>query len=416
MEKLQRRDLEQILGIYPPWKIKDITVDSVHEKLNVYLDQGGTKARFSFLSSPSREHVTTNAAPKGMTRYQWQHVRFGRFTTFIHADLPKSGHAQSGIPPVFLGDVNKQYTYQLAQTVALAKAKKLNEETISSLCGIDVVTVKAITTDIEASQSEKWASSLLPLETDAVWRAILTDDVNITTKLLPLKLLLSRLKLNVYNKKDSNVLQQSIAELRTFFVRHAQQLKSEYAQLGGHVPKAPSSNPSTQSNSKLILPGTKNRIWHEILSGSFELHSRNMPLNLIVSKLKKRYEAHPVATEQAKLVADLRNFFLKNARLLRAELTILTKMVRDASQSESSSSLPDLENQVWRQILIDDSIISSEKMNYRLLLARLRAIYHKEPDAAAEAQVIAQLRAFFDQNKRSMSSEIKQLAVLSSVS
>lgn len=408
MEKLQKSDLEQILGIYSPYSIRSMELNPVDETLLLVLEESAHKSRFSLRAKPSSKR---EADQSNKQSFQWQHVRLGRFTTYIKARInPNSTNLNRF---TFLGDASKQYSYGLQQLVEQCKSRGLDSDGITALLGVDLVTTKSILMDLEASESERRAEAVLPLESDPIWRAILTHDVNLTTKLLPLKLLLSRLKLNVYNKKDAETVQGAVAELRQFFAQHAHQLKGEYAQLGITLSTA-TSEPKAKSKLKLKLPGLNNPIWVQILSGTFDLHSRDMPLNLFITKLKKQFADCEDENAQRLIISDLQSFFKKNARSLIPELKILTRIITGESENgTSSASLPQSDHVIWQRLLENQASLPTDKMNYLLLLSKLRSTLLSSEDETVRSNAMQQLHDFFVQNQSLMTNEIKQINELS---
>lgn len=402
MEKLQKSNLEQILGIYSPFSIRSLDVNPTDESLLIVLEEPQHKSRFSLRA---RNTARPESQQGKLHTRKWQHIRVGRFTTHIQVEV---GDKLKTEKYSFLGDPTKQYTYALQQSIEQAASKGLDAETISSLLGYDMVTIRAILMDIEASENERKADAILPLESDPIWRAILTHEVNLTTKLLPLKLLLSRLKLNVYNNKDSDSIQASVAELRQFFAQHAHQLKGEFAQLGINAP-VEESKPKQTAKLRLKLPGLNNPIWHQILSGNFDLHSRNMPLNLYITKLKKQYSEISDTTERRDIIAELQAFFKKSARTLVPELKILTKIITGEADQQASVSLPSEDSQIWSLLLNNETSLPTTKMNYLLLLSKLRSSLLNNDNETALSDARKQLREFFLQNQHVLEQEIKHI-------
>ncbi len=408
MDKLQKSDLEQILGIYSPYSIRSLDLNPVDETLLITLAESAKKSRFSI-----RAGSNTNKRDSQQSNRQachWHHVRLGRFNTQIRAYINPESTSVSRFS--FLGDSNKKYSFGLQQAIEQAKGKGLDADTIATVLGLDLALVKSILMDIEISENEKQAESILPLETDPIWRAVLTHELNLTTKLLPLKLLLSRLKLNVYSQKNSDVMQSAVAELRQFFAQHAPQLKSEFAQLGINTASKPTEQ-TAKPKLKLKLPGLNNPIWHQILSGSFDLHSRDMPLNLFITKLKKQYADNADSGARRQVISDLQSFFKKNARALILELKILTKIIQGEVEVDKPVALPKEDHVIWQRLLENEASLPTEKMAYLLLLSRLRSTFVRSTDATEKDKAIRQLREFFVQNQSMFAPEIEKINDLS---
>lgn len=397
MDSLKTQDLAAIIGLYSPWNIKEIELSMDAESITISLEKVNDKGRFSFLTGTKKSQQVTR---------KWQHVRFGHYNTFIQASmtLDELAEISADRPPAFLGAENKAITRELADTIRIAHSRNLNADMISGLLGINHDIVESEIREIETEEQQRRHVALLPLESNPVWRGILTDQVKLSTRLLPLKLLLSRLKLDVSKNMDSaDVMQKSVSELRNFFIRHAHQLTHEYEQIGARESAAPKAQ--TQKT-KLVLPGTKNVIWHQLLTGEFELNTQSMPLKLNVAQQRRAYMASTNEKERVEVVRNIQLFFKHNARSLIPELKILTEMLNQ--QKNTGEQLPPISHDIWKKLLMDDQILSSDKINYRLLLSRLKTTYRRDQDTGS----IEQLRNFFRQNARAMTEEIKVINTL----
>ena len=127
----------------------------------------------------------------------------------------------------------------------------------------------------------------LPTENHPVWSKLLRDQIHLKTNLLPLKLLLSKLKLDSVKVQEDRLI-DNIIELRDFFIANSQNLEKEIDQLCGIEGDRKSGGKRTApvSRTKLVLPSVRNPIWVEILTGQVALNSKSVPLNLLISHQK----------------------------------------------------------------------------------------------------------------------------------
>ena len=109
------------------------------------------------------------------------------------------------------------------------------------------------------------------------------------------------------------------------------------------------------------------------------------------------------STEEVRveIIRNVQLFFKHNARTLIPELRILTDLL--TNQKNGDVELPPINSDVWKQLLLDDELLNTDKINYRLLLSRLKTTYRRDHDAGS----IEQLRSFFSQNAKAMTDEIK---------
>ncbi len=395
MDRLNRREIEQLLGVYAPFKVKDVHLDSEQEILTVLLEEQSSKPRGLF-----------TVAAKKITgkKVSWQHSKTGRFNTVIQIEPTATTFSKSRTlnPPAFLGSQQSNYTFQLQQTVLLAASKKLDTETISALTGIERQLISKIIADSASAQQDQQAQSLLPLETDSVWRAIIKHEISFKTNLAPLKFLISRLELTyINNKHDSSVIQDSVATLRQFFIKHRVQLKSEYAQIGVNLEQAPKQQ-EVKKNKRVTLTA-EHPIWDNILTGNIDLLSKNTGLNLYIAQLKSLYRKEESNQDEKHQIAKELLFYLKkNMAKLKPELISISRIVAQMGSVNTSTDIPNESHPIWTRLLDGDFNIESKQMGYKLLLVKARS--SEDTQLAVE-----QIRQYFSRNTRLLSNELRQI-------
>jgi hypothetical protein len=396
MDRLNRRDMEQVLGIYAPYVIKDISLDGDTELLVIQIEQQRVK-----------KGVFGTIAPRSSSKVvRWHHSKTGRFSTIIQMPVTAATFSKSYTlnPPAFIGPENASYTYQLQQTVLLAHSKNLDSELIFSLTGIDRKIINQIIIDSKTEQQESTVNDQLPLETDPIWRSIIKHESSFRTKLPSLKFLIAKLELTCANSQDdASVMQDSIATLRQFFIKSRVQLKSEYAQIG--VIQTPS-KAVEKVNKK---PGNRKTltanhpIWNSILGGDVDLSSNNIGLNLYITQLKRLYKKDDVTvSEKLQISAELLSYFKNNMAKLRSELIVISRLVSELNEAAKTSNLPDENNYVWLNILNGGLPIETNQMALKLLLVKAKSL----DDKIEASKSIAN---YFTRNSRVLSKEIAQL-------
>ena len=106
-------------------------------------------------------------------------------------------------------------------------------------------------------------------------------------------------------------------------------------------------------------------------------------------------------------VSVIRNYFLKNYRKLKPELLLINRALE--VRKKSSFKLPKEEHEVWRKILHDKDLVSSNHMAYQLLLSKLRAQIQLHQDPVVELNAARSIRNFLKQNQHSMRKELSQV-------
>lgn len=396
MERLNLRELERLLGIYAPFRLKEVSMDNEKEILTVRLEDENVRSKIPF------RNIATRSTPV----VQWHHVRTGRYQTLIEIE-PSARTFSKGLmlnPPAFLGDKDNNYTHQLKQMVLMAAQKKLDSEAIATLLGVERKIVAHIVAEFEAEQQEQQVSALLPTESDPVWRAIIKHEISFKTNLAQLKFLISRLEIMCAKAiDDPGVMHEATSTLRQFFIKHKNQLKSEYAQIGVSQLAQPEAAPAAAPEKKRVTLTLDHPVWDDVLSGKIDLLSKNMGFNLYITQLKTLYRKEAVSNaDKAQIARELLFYLKKNMAKLKPELAAISRIAAQMNNRDNVQVLPAPAHPVWQQILQGKIALSTEQMALKLLLVKARAAEDTE-------QARTQLREYFSRNVRILGAELKQL-------
>lgn len=403
--------LEAMLGINAPWFIKDLVVEERNRHLVVSLGYAREKARFSFLGK-SAESDTNH--PKAGGPYHWHHPGIGFYSCQIVSEYAESSSSNQGIQrhsllqPGFIGETNRRYTHQLRQQVALAHLRGMTASAIAQMLRVDGQIVDEVLADIDRTSDHYRLAACLPTEQDPIWERMLMDRFHLKTQLFSLKLLLSKLKLSVHEKNGESRLSEAVAELRKFFIAHANALESEFGQVcvlnSGRKPVA---DERQATSNRLVLPALKNSIWLKLLSGKIDLRSANVSLNLFLVRLRHAFQQSADNNARLVILSSLRDFFKKNARSLKSELILINKLMN--APEETKYTLPGEQHEVWKRILKDENFIPSSHMAYKLFLSNLRSQVKMNPDPVVELNAARKLREFIAHNQRSLQQELRMV-------
>ncbi len=404
MVKQPKSYFEALLGINAPWTAHDIIIDEVQKIIEIEVTTENEKSMFSFLS---KGHESEANLPKR----RWSHTNLGQYTCYISsahthkADNELSLTQSTLLQPQFLGDVHSTYTHLLRQQVALAKLRGLDAIAIASLFKIEPSLVDKIQADIAKLPENAQVACCLPTETDTIWEKILTDKILLKTQVVPLKLLLSKLKLSVNDEKNAVRLKDAILALRKFFIAQAKILDAEYCQVCGITNRKQIAEERQATTTKLMLPSLKNSIWLKMITGKINLHSANVSFNLFLTRLRHAFQNSKDNNSRLNTLNSLRDFFRKNARQLKPELIQINKLMN--APEDTQYSLPDEQHRIWRRILREDGFMPSAHVAYKLLLANLRSQVLMNPDPVIELNAVRRIRDFMSHNQKNLQQELR---------
>lgn len=408
MEQLDLRSLENALGIYHPWAIKTASADADEKCFDVHLELRDKKRLLGLFGS----HRKSN--DEALSTGCWEYISVGNFRCKIHAQIPASIESAAPISlalinqAAFLGNPSRKYSNHLRQQIALAQIKGLDISMIAELLNIDTATIQTIEEDLKAAPTQVKALAYLPSETDPSWTKVLLDQQLLRTNVLPLKLLLSKLKLSAAKSESADEIQSYVIELRKFFVANANSMDSEIDQLCGlSSEKMQHRVRAVKNKQKLVLPSIKNPLWLDLLSGKLRLNSHSIPLNLLISRQRVAFVQGPNTQAKIQAIEIIRTYFRKNYRTLKPELVLLNRAMR--IKEKTQVRLPNPDDNIWQKILVDDNFVPSDHVAYKLLLAKLRTQITTEQDPVIKLEAARRIRDFIKQNQKSMRKELSLL-------
>ncbi|TVZ37718.1 hypothetical protein P886_2062 [Alteromonadaceae bacterium 2753L.S.0a.02] len=409
MEKNDLRDLENALGIVPPWSVKSVKTNDKEKTFDVYIEVADQKRLFGLFDTHKK------GLEQELVAGSWQYMNIGGYRTMVHAQIPRQGvngecivESINILQPAFLGNPSRHYSNLIRQKVALGQIKGLDSALIAEFNSVDEGVVNMVLADIAKSPAEMRTLSTLPTETDPIWEKILRDQVLLRTSMLPLKFLLSKLKLTAAKITDSRKVLPLVYDLRAFFIEHAAAMDSEIDQLCGiHSERQQKLARAAKSKQRLILPSIKSSVWLDLLSGRVSLNSQSVPLNLLISRQRTTFVQGHSKEEKIAAIEVLRDYFRKNYRTLKPELVLLNRAMN--IRKRSGVQLPDADHSIWQQILNDDNFVPSNHIAYKLLLAKLRAQVTTKPDPVVKLEAARRIREFLAQNHKSMRQELSLL-------
>ncbi len=408
MERFDLASLEEILGIQPPWHITSVHIDHASREALIKIDDRDKKKLFGLIEQQNKANDLDQRVSG-----KWRYMRIGAYQCNIQAEVPVSaGNTAINLSllngPAFLGHPERNYSNFHRQQVALMELKGLNSAQICDLLETSPQTCEQIRTDISAASPQARALAFLPTEVDGAWRQVLCDKLHIRTNVLPLKLLLSKLKLAAAKTENAIQMGEYCRQLRQFFMANAHLMDGEVDQVCGlsseHMKRQAS---VTKQRQKLVLPSLKNAVWIDLLTGKLNLNSGSVPLNLLMSRQRVTFlQAKDSATRIA-AIETLREYFKKNHRSLRAELVLINRAM--AINEKTRVRLPNPDHDIWQQILSDDNLVSSNHVAYKLLLSKLRAKVKATHDPVVKLEAARSIRNFMQQNHRSLQRELSAI-------
>ncbi len=230
---------QQLLAIPGPWRVQRFEVNARERRLDVWVGQDSPSA-----GKLLRKMLGKQEAAPGMERV-WRHLNAGNYRTFVH-----SAEAPSHSEP-FLGTDEVPFTNAMAERISGLLSEGTSYRTICTVMDVEfkdvwqlkatrhrgresVAAVNRARAEAEvATAGELSEITPIPDASDPVWEKIVAGERNEQIKVLSLRLLLSRIQMQLRNVDDPDMRQKKIQDLRRYFVNNARALRAELKRIFG---------------------------------------------------------------------------------------------------------------------------------------------------------------------------------------
>lgn len=231
--------LQALLELEPPWAVVDVSFTPRRREVEIKI---GIKAEKSgWFSRPKA------AAPDNAKTQVWRHVNMGTWRCLVHVAVPP-GQPMDGLP--WCGEEGIPFTRAMAQQVAnhLFAGFKLQE--VCDLLDLEITDLWKFKYSLDhgkaglsaakpgagnKGRAERVAgadsSSGVPSTANKVWEQLLDGSLQIEIRYLSLKLILTKLRVQMEVIEDPDVRALKAQEIYRYFVRNEKMLAHELTQL-----------------------------------------------------------------------------------------------------------------------------------------------------------------------------------------
>ncbi len=173
-----------------------------------------------------------------------------------------------------------------------------------------------------------------------------------------------------------------------------------------------------ESSNNTTIPDIDHPSWQLLLSGKLSIRSNVVALNMLMQHVCKKYSESPGIETGTAGAESLRQFFVRNERLLEQEINQLNNRSSTGLKPMKSGSptgddnLPAESDPVWKRLILGEYKLETRKVALQMILARLQRNSNRDT-LLTDIHV---LRQFFVKNNSQLGREIAQLERFSKTS
>lgn len=168
------------------------------------------------------------------------------------------------------------------------------------------------------------------------------------------------------------------------------------------------------------IPSLSDPVWQRLICGDLTLKSNTVALNMLLQRVRLNYRKFPEPETITAGATALKQFFVRNQRMLNLEIDQFKEIQTGESQlpeagidlvavSSESDNIPNEDDPVWQMLISGDLSFKSNTVALNMLLQRVHMNYIKTPGEQSRMAGARQLQQFFIRHRKLLSEEIEQL-------
>ena len=165
------------------------------------------------------------------------------------------------------------------------------------------------------------------------------------------------------------------------------------------------------------IPHVDHPVWQLLIKGEVLLETNSVPLRMLLQRIRRNYAVSPGPASAGEGAEALRQFFLRNKKILHRELQQLgTPHLAAVQQSgvvgakeEDDEGIPAADDQVWKALIYGDLRLQTTMVGLQMLIEKARTSIGQDPSDQNFKELTASLRKFVLKHRRRLSSEIGML-------
>lgn len=341
----------ELLKIEPPWQILSIVVSPEEKKLDINLGYKGVekKSFFRFARKKSSfgtggkttcPHCQTTLPLNGeFSTVSVRHLSTAEYSTYLH--VPVSGTVNSFKTNCVCmrqwrkpgTDCTKEF---FDMTVEMITAFR-DIEKVGNILKLTADEMKMVleTSDFPDGNDAMQKSSGIkgtaitigiPEFANPNWLQLVKGELTIQSKVVAFSMLLSRVQAAYLKKPTIDTEVSGVKILRQFFKRNERLLKREIAILKSTAESSYETKILKQEPSDSNIPEESAIVWQQFAKGDLSITTKHVALQMLLRQIQNSLIQNPTEAAIHAGIRIVRNYFVKNERLLGDEIAQLKKL------------------------------------------------------------------------------------------
>lgn len=166
----------------------------------------------------------------------------------------------------------------------------------------------------------------IPAKDTILWRQLVFGDLQLTTHLVGLQMLIEKTRNSIARNPDEANIQLLISNLYQFFIKHKKRLQIEISQLQNGI----SSHDTTvavhgDTPDASRYPDEDHPIWSQLIYGEKKLQNDILSLNLLLERSRRAISQSTTDSGRRDEVRNVRNFIISNKKISSEDIAELIR-------------------------------------------------------------------------------------------
>lgn len=167
-----------------------------------------------------------------------------------------------------------------------------------------------------------------------------------------------------------------------------------------------------------VVPPETHENWQRIINGDIPIQTTAVGLQMLLQRIRQDIANNPSEISRIKSAKLLRQYFVKNQKLHKAEIAAISGIAEQTIAQDSGADhvmgqggFPAENHAVWQNIIDGDLQIQTSNVALQMMMERVRQSVEKNPSEASMQAGRKILRQFFIKHKDRLTNEAKQMGI-----
>lgn len=163
------------------------------------------------------------------------------------------------------------------------------------------------------------------------------------------------------------------------------------------------------------IPAETHENWQRLISGEIPIQTNAVGLQMLLQRIRQDIANNPSEISRINSAKLLRQYFIKNEKQHKAEITAISGGAIQTQETSTSSSaaggFPADDHAIWQKVINGELQIQTSNVALQMMMERVRQSVERNPTESSRQAGTKILRQFFIKHKDRLGNEAQQMGI-----